>query len=287
MSDCTIFIATSAHADGIVQVPTLRKANKLWASDPIHLRKVLYIPLESCLRGNVIRGPETGQATVLPKGHHFHDKGTAAPPFQSQDDDQTLGQSEARQLPPQSSFATSRPVKPPIGEVVMIKKVLPVAIQGKPLAPRASADLLRPLERPTIDRSVSATWLEGSPLHEPLPSTASSSARPSFDLGQGSGRSHSRSSTGDEPEGSIEMGLRTSIDRPQLFTNGHQHHHHHHHHSPAQAYTSTTSPATQREKSTISGYSPHSNTITQKRRPPNNLWFSVADDGIQPTQKLY
>ncbi|EIW71958.1 hypothetical protein TREMEDRAFT_58102 [Tremella mesenterica DSM 1558] len=50
---------------------TLRKTNKLWPSDPVHLRTHLYVPLEAC-RWNIasetfIRGPGEGQVTMIAK----------------------------------------------------------------------------------------------------------------------------------------------------------------------------------------------------------------------------
>ena len=53
------------------QVATLRKINKLWASDPVHLRTHLYVPLEACkwtkARDTFTRGPGDGQVTLTPK----------------------------------------------------------------------------------------------------------------------------------------------------------------------------------------------------------------------------
>ena len=50
------------------QVATLRKINKLWASDPVHLRTHLYVPLEACkwqkARDTFTRGPGEGQVTL-------------------------------------------------------------------------------------------------------------------------------------------------------------------------------------------------------------------------------
>ena len=59
-----------------VQLSTLRKANKLWPSDPAHLRKHLYVPLEACrwdkAKGSggihLVRGPGEGQVTLVEKG---------------------------------------------------------------------------------------------------------------------------------------------------------------------------------------------------------------------------
>jgi hypothetical protein len=55
----------------IRQVATLRKINKLWASDPVHLRTHLYVPLEACkwtkARDTFTRGPGDGQVTLTPK----------------------------------------------------------------------------------------------------------------------------------------------------------------------------------------------------------------------------
>ncbi|KAL7424561.1 hypothetical protein Q5752_000245 [Cryptotrichosporon argae] len=52
-----------------IDVATLRKINKLWPSDPIHLRTHLYVPLEACkFHGNtLVRGPGEGQVSVVPK----------------------------------------------------------------------------------------------------------------------------------------------------------------------------------------------------------------------------
>ncbi|WVR00134.1 hypothetical protein IAU59_007276 [Kwoniella sp. CBS 9459] len=54
-----------------IDLATLRKVNKLWTSDPIHLRTHLYVPLEAC-RWNkasevLMRGPGEGQVTLYPK----------------------------------------------------------------------------------------------------------------------------------------------------------------------------------------------------------------------------
>lgn len=49
----------------------MRKINKLWASDPVHLRTHLYVPLEACkwtkARDTFTRGPGDGQVTLTPK----------------------------------------------------------------------------------------------------------------------------------------------------------------------------------------------------------------------------
>ncbi|TYJ53256.1 hypothetical protein B9479_006124 [Cryptococcus floricola] len=54
-----------------IDLTTLRKANKLWATDPIHVRSHLYVPLDAC-RWNkasetLARGPGEGQVTLHPK----------------------------------------------------------------------------------------------------------------------------------------------------------------------------------------------------------------------------
>ncbi|WVR07626.1 hypothetical protein IAU60_004668 [Kwoniella sp. DSM 27419] len=59
-----------------IDLATLRKVNKLWSSDSIHLRTHLYVPLDAC-RWNkasevLVRGPGEGQVTLHPKGR---DKG--------------------------------------------------------------------------------------------------------------------------------------------------------------------------------------------------------------------
>ncbi|WWC91792.1 uncharacterized protein L201_006739 [Kwoniella dendrophila CBS 6074] len=54
-----------------IDLATLRKCNKLWSSDPIHIRTHLYVPLEACkwnkAKESLIRGPGEGQVTLLPK----------------------------------------------------------------------------------------------------------------------------------------------------------------------------------------------------------------------------
>ncbi|OCF38070.1 hypothetical protein I316_00294 [Kwoniella heveanensis BCC8398] len=54
-----------------IDLATLRKVNKLWTSDPIHLRTHLYVPLEACKWNKasevLIRGPGEGQVTLYPK----------------------------------------------------------------------------------------------------------------------------------------------------------------------------------------------------------------------------
>lgn len=61
------------------QVATLRKINKLWASDPVHLRTHLYVPLEACkwtkARDTFTRGPGEGQVTLIPKNVNGKSKG--------------------------------------------------------------------------------------------------------------------------------------------------------------------------------------------------------------------
>jgi hypothetical protein len=65
------------HIPGLVlttQLATLRKTNKLWPSDPVHLRTHLYVPLEAC-RWNkasevLVRGPGEGQVTLTAKAGH-------------------------------------------------------------------------------------------------------------------------------------------------------------------------------------------------------------------------
>ena len=51
-----------------LQLPTLRKVNKLWPSDPVQLRTHLYVPLEACrwsrATQTVIHGPIDGQITL-------------------------------------------------------------------------------------------------------------------------------------------------------------------------------------------------------------------------------
>ncbi|KAI9634166.1 uncharacterized protein MKK02DRAFT_38838 [Dioszegia hungarica] len=54
-----------------IDLATLRKTNKLWPSDPVHLRRHLYVPLEACkwnkASETLIRGPGEGQVTLAPK----------------------------------------------------------------------------------------------------------------------------------------------------------------------------------------------------------------------------
>ncbi|OXG81483.1 hypothetical protein C345_04822 [Cryptococcus neoformans A2-102-5] len=62
-----------------IDLATLRKVNKLWASDPIHIRTHLYVPLDAC-RWNkaseaLVRGPGEGQVTLMPKNARGKGKG--------------------------------------------------------------------------------------------------------------------------------------------------------------------------------------------------------------------
>ncbi|WWC72086.1 uncharacterized protein I206_106046 [Kwoniella pini CBS 10737] len=54
-----------------IDLATLRKSNKLWSSDPVHIRTHLYVPLEACrwnkAKETLIRGPGEGQVTLMPK----------------------------------------------------------------------------------------------------------------------------------------------------------------------------------------------------------------------------
>lgn len=64
------------------QLATLRKTNKLWPSDPVHLRTHLYVPLEAC-RWNkasevLVRGPGEGQVTLTAKAGHGSVRGDEA-----------------------------------------------------------------------------------------------------------------------------------------------------------------------------------------------------------------
>ncbi|WWD03726.1 hypothetical protein V865_001782 [Kwoniella europaea PYCC6329] len=62
-----------------IDLATLRKSNKLWSSDPLHIRTHLYVPLEAC-RWNkakeiLVRGPGDGQVTLMPKTNKDKGKG--------------------------------------------------------------------------------------------------------------------------------------------------------------------------------------------------------------------
>jgi len=207
--NATLIVSTT------LQVGTLRKANKLWSSDSIHLRTELLVPLDACLRGNVVRGPESGQATIIPRGHYRQKERSVAPPLIRIDSD-------------------PQPHTDPPGEIVTVKRVLPAALQGgKQTLPRKSQESMRPAVR----RSTSINQLDRSLVSEPRVSTSSS--RPSLDMSWDS-RPVSRTSIDAESEASIEL-------RPR-----------------------------------------NASTPQQSRpRPPRNLWFSVADDGIDPGQGLY
>lgn len=205
----TLILQTAA------QVGTLRKANKLWSSDSIHLRTELLVPLDACLRGNMVRGPEPGQATIVPRGHRRQQEKSKVPPLIRLDSD-----------------PDPQPPSHPPGEIVTIKRVLPTALQGgKQTLPRKS------LESPTVRRSTSSNHLDPPLASEPRISTSSS--RPSLDASWDS-RPMSRTSVDAESEASIEL-------RPRNVS------------TPQQG----------------------------RSRPPRNLWFSVADDGIDPGQGLY
>ncbi|CDZ98785.1 Ubiquitin-like protein [Phaffia rhodozyma] len=49
-----------------IDLSLLKKVNKLWSTDSVHLRKTLHIPLEACtLRETLIWGPNEGQVTLF------------------------------------------------------------------------------------------------------------------------------------------------------------------------------------------------------------------------------
>lgn len=49
-----------------MQLAVLRKSNKLWTSDSLHVRKTLYIPLGAChLREELVRGPNEDEVTLV------------------------------------------------------------------------------------------------------------------------------------------------------------------------------------------------------------------------------
>ncbi|GHJ85788.1 hypothetical protein NliqN6_2190 [Naganishia liquefaciens] len=54
-----------------IELATLRKVNKLWPTDPLHLRRQLYVPLEECRwaksSDTFVRGPREGQITIFKK----------------------------------------------------------------------------------------------------------------------------------------------------------------------------------------------------------------------------
>lgn len=54
-----------------MQLATLRKVNKLWPTDPLHLRRQLYVPLEECKWAKAsdifVRGPGEGEITMHKK----------------------------------------------------------------------------------------------------------------------------------------------------------------------------------------------------------------------------
>ncbi|KAJ9108848.1 hypothetical protein QFC21_000168 [Naganishia friedmannii] len=53
------------------ELSTLRKVNKLWPTDPLHLRRQLYVPLDACRWAKAsemfVRGPGEGEITILNK----------------------------------------------------------------------------------------------------------------------------------------------------------------------------------------------------------------------------
>ncbi|KAG0370644.1 hypothetical protein BGZ54_005154 [Gamsiella multidivaricata] len=59
-----------------IQVPVLKKSNKLWTNDSIHTRKYLYIPFEECTvaRQAGVMVDESNQTVILPQRiqHHHH-----------------------------------------------------------------------------------------------------------------------------------------------------------------------------------------------------------------------
>ncbi|KAK4686489.1 hypothetical protein P7C73_g3625, partial [Tremellales sp. Uapishka_1] len=56
-----------------IELATLRKTNKLWPSDPVHLRTHLYVPLDACRWNKASesfkRGPGEGQITLTSRHH--------------------------------------------------------------------------------------------------------------------------------------------------------------------------------------------------------------------------
>lgn len=81
-----------------MQLAVLRKSNKLWTSDSLHVRKTLYIPLGAChLREELVRGRNDDQVTLLGlpvatggiekerqsiSGHHSRGATTPKPTFE-------------------------------------------------------------------------------------------------------------------------------------------------------------------------------------------------------------
>ncbi|KAJ9125200.1 hypothetical protein QFC22_000154 [Naganishia vaughanmartiniae] len=53
------------------ELSTLRKVNKLWPTDPLHLRRQLYVPLDACRWAKAsemfVRGPGEGEITIFNK----------------------------------------------------------------------------------------------------------------------------------------------------------------------------------------------------------------------------
>ncbi|KAF8975579.1 hypothetical protein BGZ46_009009 [Entomortierella lignicola] len=78
-----------------IQVPILKKSNKLWTNDSIHTRKYLYIPFEECTvtRQSGVLVDENNQTVLLPQriqqqqqyqGRHHSRTGSAISPSSSQ-----------------------------------------------------------------------------------------------------------------------------------------------------------------------------------------------------------
>lgn len=58
--------ALISRCRALLQLAVLRKTNKLWMSDSLHVRRTLYIPLSAChLREELIRGPAEDEVTLL------------------------------------------------------------------------------------------------------------------------------------------------------------------------------------------------------------------------------
>lgn len=177
------------------------------------MRTEVFIPLDACLKGNVLLGPEKGEATIVPRGHYKQKEVPRAPPLIRLDSDPAIPW--------------------PAGEVVPIRRMLSTSLNIKQALPRTSTDS----GLPSLRRSDSINRLNATSMAEPRASTSSS--RASLDLGWDP-RPASRTSIDAESEASIEL-------RPRV---------------------------------------PNS-TQQVRQRPPRNLWFSVADDGIDPAQGMY
>ncbi|ORX40522.1 hypothetical protein BD324DRAFT_677980 [Kockovaella imperatae] len=129
-----------------IELPTLRKVNKLWPSDPVHLRTHLYVPLDACrwnkAKETFSRGPGEGQATLTPKNaSHGKGKGRAQEPLIDHFDGS------------RSSMDTVRPSDPQSPRVLDIVRVPSSQLSFFPKSKGSSARPSLDMQRKSLDNS--------------------------------------------------------------------------------------------------------------------------------------